>query len=177
MPNFISQQAQGRKPIYAVEQQQTDTVSWRLSLYNEPPRNIITIEDFERFAIDRLRGAPTDATVHIAHMQKHTYVLQLSVEELQLLPQHATLHVAVLKGIEDFKAKGFHPPAVQDEARRLADKHLKVSLAVPLHEILSHMTRDNDFNFKFWSCISHHTFWCLTKTTCKCRDWMQMTVC
>ena len=34
---------------------------------------------------------------------------------------------AVLKGIEDVKAKGFNPPAVQDEARTLADKHLKVS--------------------------------------------------
>lgn len=33
---------------------------------------------------------------------------------------------AVLKGIEDVKAKGFNPPAVQDEARTLADKHLKV---------------------------------------------------
>lgn len=75
MPNFISQQAQGRKPIYAVEQQQTDTVSWRLSLYNEPPRNIITIEDFERFAIDRLRGALADFTVQFAHIPTHTSTL------------------------------------------------------------------------------------------------------
>lgn len=56
MPNFISQQAQGRKPTHVLEQQQVETVSWRLSLYSEPPRTVITIEEFERYAIDRLRG-------------------------------------------------------------------------------------------------------------------------
>ena len=33
---------------------------------------------------------------------------------------------AVLKGIEEHKAKGFKPHEVQDKARLLADEHLKV---------------------------------------------------
>ena len=47
--------------------------------------------------------------------------------------------LAVLKGIEDFKAKGFNPPAVHDEARRLADKHLKVSIHKPAFSNLNNI--------------------------------------
>ena len=35
---------------------------------------------------------------------------------------------AVLKGIEEHKAKGFKPHEVQDKARALADEHLKVKI-------------------------------------------------
>lgn len=35
---------------------------------------------------------------------------------------------AVLKGIEEHKAKGFKPHEVQEKARTLADEHLRVKL-------------------------------------------------
>ena len=36
---------------------------------------------------------------------------------------------AVLKGIEEHKAKGFKPHEVQDKARALADEYLKVAFS------------------------------------------------
>jgi len=45
-----------------------------------------------------------------------------------LLNLHSKPHVctAVLKGIEEAKAKGFKPHEVQEKARKLASEHLKV---------------------------------------------------
>ena len=38
---------------------------------------------------------------------------------------------AVLKGIEEHKAKGFKPNEVQDKAKQLAEEHLKVIAPSP----------------------------------------------
>jgi len=56
---WIQQQQKSSKGfgnITAAEDDKAETSSGRLSFYAEPPSTIICIEDFERYAIDRLRG-------------------------------------------------------------------------------------------------------------------------
>lgn len=87
--DFISQQRISSKSATKNQTHQSERIgadTGRLSLYQSPPSTVISIEDFERYAIDRLR---------------------------------------VLKGIEEHKAKGFKPHEVQDQAKNLADEHLK----------------------------------------------------
>ncbi|DBA73367.1 TPA: hypothetical protein ACH3X1_011411 [Trebouxia sp. C0004] len=55
---WIQQQQKSSKAfanITAVEHNKTETSSGHLSFYTDPPSTIICIEDFERYAIDRLR--------------------------------------------------------------------------------------------------------------------------
>ena len=75
---------------------------------------------------------------------------------------------AVLRGIEDFKAKGFNPSAVQDEARKLADKHLKV-VTFPSHHILHTTTLTCIIPLQV--CAQQGTKGCLVEpghTQCQC---------
>ena len=100
----------------AQTEQQTKTSS-RLSLYQTPPSSIISIEDFERFAIDRLRGG---------HHDGMCILVPLASVSCESPSRHQFCSSAVLKGIEEHKAKGCNPKEVQDKARQLADEHLKV---------------------------------------------------
>lgn len=50
------QQQQARIAKPAVEETIEDVAHQRISLYKEPPIEEVCIEEFERFAIDRLRG-------------------------------------------------------------------------------------------------------------------------
>lgn len=115
--DFISQQRISSKSATKNQTHQSERIgadTGRLSLYQSPPSTVISIEDFERYAIDRLRGV---AHLHLSCCnrvlhQKHSHSL--------------CLLFAVLKGIEEHKAKGFKPHEVQDQAKNLADEHLKV---------------------------------------------------
>jgi len=56
---WIQQQQKSSKAsgnITAIEHEKAEVSSGHLSFYTEPPSTIICIEDFERYAIDRLRG-------------------------------------------------------------------------------------------------------------------------
>ena len=131
MSNFITRQAQGRRATHVPEQQQAEVLSWRLSLYSEPPRTVITIEDFERYAIDRLRGGYNPGGV----LMPHAFMNCCLIIAGRYCQYVLTSLPVVLRGIEDFRAKGFKPSAVQDEARKLADKHLKVVTLTSHHNL------------------------------------------
>ena len=118
--NWISTQQHEVKSAAKLPVQQTDqttTKATRVSLYQTPPSSIISIEDFERFAIDRLRGGHHDCMC---------ILVPLACVSCELPSRHPFCSSAVLKGIEEHKAKGCNPKEVQDKARQLADEHLKV---------------------------------------------------
>ena len=58
MANFITQQLKPKVAsiLSTPQSERIEATSSRLSLYETPPSTVISIEDFERYAIDRLRG-------------------------------------------------------------------------------------------------------------------------
>lgn len=70
MSNFIKAQIVNLKSAGTASTPQTErsaTSSGRLSFYQTPPSSIISIEDFEQYAVDRLRGGPA-AHLHCLHL-------------------------------------------------------------------------------------------------------------
>lgn len=130
MNSFIAQQQQAaRRSRLASTSRVSDTrdveaVSGCLSLYVEPPKADICIEDFERFAIDRLRGMSMEA-----HVQACITMQLLGLHGQNILPTGPCCCCVVLKGIEEAKAKGDKPHEVQEKAKNLATQHLKAGQA------------------------------------------------
>ena len=79
-----------------------------LSLYGNLPSVDISIEEFERIALERLRGELMEQCVLNFHL---TLALR---------------HCAVLKGIEDLRLRGKKDDEIMLKAKELTDKHLMV---------------------------------------------------
>jgi hypothetical protein len=97
-----------------------------ISMYKEPPTGEVCIEDFERFAIDRLRGAyfsVHQACRHLSNARNSPYIARCCKGSGTYKSLGAHMHcpiacesvlcAAVLKGIEDAKTKGFKGEQLQ----------------------------------------------------------------
>ena len=87
-----------------------------LSMYSEAPSGEIALEEFERFALDRLKGA------HAANTSK---IFSKFINLTFSCPSSSSSLLAVLRGIEDLKVKGFRHDQMQDKIMALVDAHLK----------------------------------------------------
>jgi DNA primase large subunit len=121
-----------------------------LSMYTDMPSGEIALEEFERFALDRLKGAPGRLHPRCTHPAAHTppaappppppracspfpsrirlhaprFTLALTLA-LDLLTSPLLPAPAVLRGIEDLKSKGKRFDEMEDAIRALADAHLR----------------------------------------------------
>ncbi|BDA49539.1 DNA primase large subunit [Coccomyxa sp. Obi] len=85
------QQARTIKP--AVDESSEVVTQYRISLYKEPPSGEVCIEEFERFAIDRLRvlkGIEDAKTKGFKGDQLHGLVVQLAEKHLKCLTAEET---------------------------------------------------------------------------------------
>lgn len=80
-----------------------ESISQRISMYLEPPPGEVSIEEFERFAIDRLRGEFVGCRTPFSartRLQDDTCLRGIDLR-------------TVLKGLEEAKAKGIKGEQLQ----------------------------------------------------------------
>lgn len=93
-----------------------------LSMYGELPEGEIAIEEFERFALDRLRGEAAQpgcgsrARRTIASERANAWVAPPAARCQPACNAASCRASAVLKGIDDLKVKGFRPDQMQASA-------------------------------------------------------------
>lgn len=132
------------KPLKDAAAERVQRSKASLSMYTDLPDGEVAIEEFERFAIDRLHGARWGAGwrrragvipgcfVRCTALWQHQ-AAAAGRRELGATRRHPPLPFAplaaagaVLKGIDDLKAKGFRPDQIQEKAVALFEAHMKV---------------------------------------------------
>lgn len=137
MSTFLAAGAIGR-PRAAPEAVAPPAVAQRakvgLSMYSDLPEGEIAIEEFERFAMDRLRGGCRALLVLDGAVgargglaageagssrcgRRRRPGTSGHLAPVLLLPQFSLPMAAVLKGIDDMKVKGFRPDQMQARRR------------------------------------------------------------
>ena len=88
-------------------------------MYANSPAEDITLDEFERLALERLRGDLVSCTPSSLHG------VQACISSHLLTLFHASL-LSVLKGIEDFKLRGKQGAEMVQKVEELTKKHLQV---------------------------------------------------